>query len=310
MNNPKVSVIVPVYNSEKYLIRCIESILAQTFTDFECIMIDDCSPDECPEICDDFARKNNKIKVIHNENNKGIALTRKIGLDASTGEYVLYVDSDDYIEKNMIEKMYKTAVAEGLDFLACDYFYEKENNVKIFCNKFSNINEKTSVIKDIIAIRIIAGLWNKLVKRDLYLKAVYPKYNFSEDYVINIQNIYNSNKIGFIDIPLYHYVYNNNSLSANKDIWLRRLTEENKNWQIIIAYLREKYGKNLKIFEPELSRRINGIKNKYLQNKELRFKRELFKLYPESKFCSKYFLGLIKKMIKFVLKRKNKNARI
>ena len=160
------------------------------------------------------------------------------------------------------------------------------------------------MIKDIFAFRIIAVLWNKLVKRDLYLKAEYPKHNFSEDYVINIQNIYNSIKIGFIAIPLYHYVYNEDSLSANKDIRLRRITEENKNWQIIIAYLREKFGKNLEMFEPELSRRINGIKNKYMKNKELRFKRKLFILYPESRFWRKYFLVLIKKMIKFVLKIK------
>ena len=301
MNNPKVSVIVPVYNSEKHIIKCIESIIEQTFTDFECVLVDDCSTDKCPEICDDFALKDSKIKVIHNEYNTGASLSRKIGLDASIGEYILYIDSDDYIEKNMIEKMYKTTALENFDLLMCAHYFIKGDDTKIIQNRISNINEKESIIKDLISYRIKNCLWDRLVKKDLYLKVVYPKYTYQEDFVINIQILLNAKKIGYIDIPLYHHVYNDNSYTNNADNELRCVMEQNKNFQIIIAFLKEKYSKNLKMFEPELSSRVNGMKYKYMKNKELRFKRDLFKLYPESKFWRKYFLSLIKKTIKLIL---------
>ena len=105
-----ISIIVPVYNTAKYLEKCLASILAQTFTEYECILIDDNSQDTSLEICDSYAKKDNRIKVFHNKKNAGSSLSRKIGLTAAKGDYIVYIDSDDWIENSMIEKMYQKAV--------------------------------------------------------------------------------------------------------------------------------------------------------------------------------------------------------
>lgn len=101
---PKVSVIVPVYNVEKYLDRCIQSILNQTFTDFELILVNDGSPDNCGKICDEYAKKDNRVKVIHKQN-AGVSAARNTGIDKACGEYIMFVDSDDYIDLDMLKKM-------------------------------------------------------------------------------------------------------------------------------------------------------------------------------------------------------------
>lgn len=111
---PKISIIIPVYNVEKYLVECLDSVLAQTFNDFECIVIDDGSPDNCPAICDEYARKDNRIKVIHKKNG-GVSSARNVGLDAVRGEWVVFVDSDDWIDKRYLEVLYANAIKQGVD---------------------------------------------------------------------------------------------------------------------------------------------------------------------------------------------------
>lgn len=119
---PELSIIVPVYNVEKYLPKCIDSILAQTFTDFELILIDDGSPDECGEICDEYAIKDSRIKVIH-QKNQGVSSARNAGLDIATGTYLGFVDSDDWIEPEMYEVMIKTVKEKNSDVVICGFNY-------------------------------------------------------------------------------------------------------------------------------------------------------------------------------------------
>ena len=104
MKKEKISIIVPIYNVEKYLDRCIESIVGQTYKNLEIILIDDGSPDNCPQMCDEWAKKDDRIKVVHKENG-GVSLARNKGMDIATGTYIGFVDSDDYIDKNMYEKL-------------------------------------------------------------------------------------------------------------------------------------------------------------------------------------------------------------
>src|SRR5574344_1424030 len=108
MENPKVSIIVPIYNVEKYLDRCMESLLNQTLKDIEIIMVDDGSPDNCPKMCDEYAKRDKRVKVIHKKNG-GLGYARNSGLDIATGEYVAFVDSDDYVDVNMYETLYNFA---------------------------------------------------------------------------------------------------------------------------------------------------------------------------------------------------------
>jgi len=120
MANPKVSVIVPVYKAEVFFKECIDSILNQTFSDFELILVDDCSPDNCPQMCDDYAKNDTRIKVIHNKPNLGSVKSYKAGLDASIGDYIIFVDSDDWIELDTIERLYKIAETDKCDIVYGD----------------------------------------------------------------------------------------------------------------------------------------------------------------------------------------------
>ena len=116
---PKVSIIVPVYNVEKYIRQCIESILSQSFKDFELILVDDGSPDNCPAICDEYAKRDERVKVIHKENG-GVSAARNTGIAASSGEWIYLVDSDDWIEGDAIEHLYREAVEQDVDCVITD----------------------------------------------------------------------------------------------------------------------------------------------------------------------------------------------
>ena len=142
---PKVSIIVPVYKAEKYLNRCIDSILAQTFTDFELLLIDDGSPDRSGEICDEYAKKDSRIRVIHKENG-GVSSARQRGLDESVGEYTMHADPDDWVEPEMLDELYKKAKEEDADMVICDFFYEYKTGSFICKQHIYNCNAE-SILK-------------------------------------------------------------------------------------------------------------------------------------------------------------------
>ena len=126
---PTVSVIVPVYNVEKYIHRCVDSILGQTFSDLELIRVDDGSPDNCPSICDEYAAKDNRVRVIHQEN-RGLSAARNAGLDVMAGEFVSFVDSDDWLEDSFLEVMLKHIWNEESDIAMCGVRKVWQENVE------------------------------------------------------------------------------------------------------------------------------------------------------------------------------------
>ena len=123
---PVVSVIVPVYKVEKYIKKCLNSIINQTYKNLEIILVDDGSPDKCPEICDEYAKKDNRIMVIH-KNNGGLSDARNAGLDIASGKYVTFIDSDDYIAVDYIEKLYRALVDNGADMSLCSFIFVDDN---------------------------------------------------------------------------------------------------------------------------------------------------------------------------------------
>lgn len=131
---PKVSVIVPVYKTEKFLAKCVESILNQTYGDLELLLVDDGSPDRCPQICDEFATRDPRIRVIHKENG-GVSSARNAGLDAAKGEYIAFVDSDDHIEPDMYEQMMMKAAEHNCDVVMCDCSKDFEKTVQLYTHK-------------------------------------------------------------------------------------------------------------------------------------------------------------------------------
>jgi glycosyltransferase involved in cell wall biosynthesis len=277
----KISVIVPIHNTEKYLHRCLDSILAQTFADFECILVDDCSTDFSSGICDEYAKKDRRIKVMHNKQNKGSSLSRKIGLDISVGNYILFVDSDDWIDKNMLEVMYRKSHLENLDILCCDLYVDKSYSRRYNKQRISG-RDKTTIIKQLLTGSVWHNLWNKLIKNEICRKIIFPDMSNGEDWVIIIQAVYYANRIDYLHEALYHYCPNVGSLTLDKNRILVGYNELYENIGAVYRFLLEKHNDNILIFEPELSDIINKTKLPFLLIPKIRNISKLYDLYPES----------------------------
>ena len=167
---PVISIIVPVYNVEQYLRRCVDSILAQTFTDFECILIDDGSPDNCPAICDEYAERDNRIIVIH-QKNAGVSAARNAGLDLARGEWIGFVDSDDWCDPGMYEFLYKNAITNQVDISICGFRSIEKNGVVIGSSKKypAIVMDSSEGLLKLFSPRYFGPFsWNKLVSKQLF----------------------------------------------------------------------------------------------------------------------------------------------
>lgn len=127
MKNPTISIIVPVYKSEKFICRCMDSLLSQSFTDFEILLIDDGSPDGSGKICDSYAMKDSRVRVFHKENG-GVSSARQLGIDNARGEYTIHADPDDWVEPTMLAELYGKAKTEDADMVICDYYSDVLTN--------------------------------------------------------------------------------------------------------------------------------------------------------------------------------------
>ena len=127
---PTISVIVPVYKVEPYIRKCVDSILGQTFSDIQVILVDDGSPDQCGKICDEYAKQDNRVEVIHKENG-GLSDARNEGVKYATGKYILFVDSDDYIAEDLVEKTVEVAETQNCDIVLFDYYYVEDGMIEV-----------------------------------------------------------------------------------------------------------------------------------------------------------------------------------
>jgi len=280
--NAKVSIIIPIYNVEKYIAQCTHSLFKQTYQNIEFIFVNDASPDNSvsilEEIIEEYSDRKEQIILIRNEKNEGSSLARKIGLEKSTGDYIIGTDSDDWLEADMIEKLVEKAVSEELDIVWCDYF---ENNKYIkACPQTMN---KVDILKGLLGSNLAAYLWNKLVKREIYHNKIYfPKAMQNEDVVIFIQILFNAGKIGFLNKAFYHYRTNMNSITQDKASLARRSKDYYENYSWIVKFLENKFGEDLEFLEPHLSCKVNHVKMKIMEAKETRDIKKLYELYPKS----------------------------
>lgn len=218
IQSPKISVIVPVYKAETYLHRCINSILAQTFTDFEVLLIDDGSPDRSGEICDEFAQKDKRVRVFHKENG-GVSSARQCGIDNAYGEYTIHVDPDDWVEICMLEELYTKAVKDDADMVICDYFVNKATK-QIYQKQQPSLLDHETVLKELFQ-QLHGSCCNKLIKRTCYINhniKFCPDLNCREDLLFNVLLLVFNIKIAYIPQAYYHYdnYSNANSLVKNK----------------------------------------------------------------------------------------------
>ena len=212
-----ISIIVPIYKVEKTLRKALDSILSQTFTNYELILVNDGSPDTCPAICDEYVAKNMRIKLINKENG-GLSSARNAGLAVAQGEYTIFVDPDDYVDAEGLDELYATAIKENADITICDLYQEDEYSRKYLHQKPTSL-ESSQVLKDLF-YHIEGFTVNKLIRRSLYteLGISYPNNIYGcEDQYVMAQFLKHDLKIAYCPVAFYHYMYNENSLSRYYD---------------------------------------------------------------------------------------------
>lgn len=237
---PKISIIVPVYNVEKYLTRCIDSILSQTFTDFELILVDDGSPDGCPAICDAYARKDSRIRVIHKENG-GLSDARNAGLEVASGEYIGFVDSDDFVHPQMYELLYTASMMHNAGIVQCGFYrFNEMDEISPFQKETLQsicILEKESYLDHFYPKNcyiITSTVCNKLYKSKIFQELRFPFGRYYEDSYIFLQTLDNcaqgQEKVILLPNQLYWYMQREGSImySTYSSKWFQG-TSNNKN---------------------------------------------------------------------------------
>lgn len=230
----KISVIIPIYNTEKYLERCLDSVIGQTLEDIEIICVDDGSTDSCPQILESYAVKDSRIKLIHKENN-GLVSARKTGVTAASGEYVGYVDSDDWIEPDMYEILYRNAHNNRADLVSCGYFleggYTTEHTDTVEEGLYAG--ERMKFLRDNTIYRLDkketglrASLCNKLFAREIIQRIqcqIPDNLAIAEDKMCLLTYILECDSVVVLNKVYYHYMINNQSMvhSSNTDFLLK-----------------------------------------------------------------------------------------
>lgn len=225
-----ISIIVPIFNSEKYLIRCIESIQAQTYADWELILIDDGSIDKSEEICEHYVKQDSRIHCFH-QKNTGASIARRNGIQHSNGEYISFMDSDDYIDPLYLQTLFN-AIKEHHSYISACGISKHKENVKMESGRTQQggtlLNEKELFYR--FFNYYFWGFPGKLYHRSVFQDVYIPPYTLNEDYVVMLQIFNKYKRMAFVDSPLYHYIIHENSLS-NQKISKRALDEYyNKAW--------------------------------------------------------------------------------
>ncbi len=238
---PKVSIVIPIYNVEKYIIKCAKSLFEQTLDDIEYIFVNDCTPDNSIkvllEVLEQYPNRKQQVKIITHKINLGAAIARKNGILAATGKYIIHCDGDDWTAPDMYQRLYEKAEREHLDIVIANYI-EKRTDSAIIREQ----NLGTSPCSTIISNPILCSLWNKLVRRDIidWNNILYPSYHMMEDAVLCAQIFYFAKKVGYVKQPLYYYRINDDSIChiSTKESDLKRWKESYENVKIIEIFLK------------------------------------------------------------------------
>ena len=314
---PAISVIVPVYKAEKYLHRCVDTLLAQTFQDFEVLLIDDGSPDKSGEICDDYAKKDFRVRVFHKENG-GVSSARQCGIDNAQGEYTIHTDPDDWVEPEILETLYKKAKEDDADMVICDY-YEYVDGCNQYINQCPSSLNHIMVLKDLF--RFLHGsLCNKLIRKELFDRydVKFPLgVNYSEDLYICIALLQNPINVVYLSNAFYHYdrMINNNSITLHdrKDWYnkmksfyplLRKVLSENDFENEFVLYRSQMAYAAIIDYSISISLYMDNFGD--LKNKIYKYSWEnicvlisLYGFYPVAKLLIevRHILGVIKRFI-------------
>lgn len=214
MKKPLISVIVPVYKVEKYLNRCIKSIVEQTYNNLEIILVDDGSPDYCPAICDAWAEKDSRIKVIHKENG-GLSDARNAGMKAANGELIGFVDSDDWIEQDFFQRLYCAMVENGADVAECATAYDTEKGELLRVRKEATdslLERKEALRRLVLEDGVYQTVWNKLYRREVVDGIDFAVGKYNEDDFWTYKVLDKGKSLATVEMPLYHYLQRSTSI--------------------------------------------------------------------------------------------------
>lgn len=301
----KISVVVPIYNVEKYLIKCIDSIINQTYKNLEIILVDDGSPDSSGKIAEDFKIKDSRIKVIHKENG-GLSDARNVGIDNATGKYIVFIDSDDYVEKEFVEELYK-ALDENIKIAQCGIKKVNDNFeiLEEYGYKESVKKSGSEMLKDTYTHKNYLEntvVWNKIYDINLFKNIRFPKGKIHEDEYTTYKLFYGQENIKVINKNLYNYRQAPDSITGKK-YNLKRLDIIDA-YEERLEFFKDKdinlYKMILKVFLGELI--IDYIKvKKYVENsKEAR--KKIIKIYKKYyKIYKTYNEGSFKYKLKMKL---------
>lgn len=249
---PFISIVMPVYNVEKYIVKSIESVLAQTFTDFELLLVDDCSPDNSGKICDDFAEIDSRIKVVHLPVNGGVANARNTVMGSANGEYLCFLDSDDHFDNNMLQilaESVKQNPAQAVVFGLVEEYYNDEGMLKstktVSCDE-KIIKDKSGLRKEILKLEAkdLYGYPCNKMYNTKYLEetdAWFPRMKFNEDIIFNIDFFMDAQYCNLLNFAPYHYVKRTGSTTGSfiptyyKDIMVKidRLYSQLEYWEML-----------------------------------------------------------------------------
>ncbi len=250
-----ISIIIPVYNVEKYIRKCLDSVICQTYKNLEIIVVDDGSPDNCGKICDEYAEKDQRIKVIHKENG-GLSSARNVGIDAACGRYLCFLDSDDYIIETYVEKLYNAMTETDADIVQCEFIETAgDDAVSIPEDKKISIIDGKAMIGKLYDYYGISAptvvVWTKLYKKELFEGLRFPVGRIHEDEATTYKLFYKADKIALTSEKLYCYRIAQGSItrsgfSLKKLDFLKAVEERAKFYEE--SGLMEYYIKDLKIY--------------------------------------------------------------
>lgn len=223
----KVSIIIPIYGVEQFIEKCARSLFEQTLSDMEYIFVNDCTPDKSIEVLmsvlEDYPQRKHQVKILHNKENQGQGVTRKRGIFAATGDFVIHCDSDDWVELDIYEKMYKKAVETQSEIVMCDFFKNSPDGRENIMNMADDTNKVQAFVNLYTSARM-GTLCGHLVARHIVQdkSLIWPEWNYTEDLVLVFQYVMKANRLAAINEALYHYRDNLQSISYKSNDKLRK----------------------------------------------------------------------------------------
>lgn len=283
-----VSIVVPIYNVEQYLEKCVESICRQTYENLEIILVNDGSPDQCGQMCEEYAKKDNRIKVIHKKNG-GLSDARNSGVKLATGKYLLFVDSDDYIAKDLVEKTVTVAEKNNCDMVLYDYYYVEPDNVEIR-STIVPANKVISLEQEHTLLLAATSACAKLFNREFYVKAncPFPQGIYFEDLATTSIFFMRAKRVFYLKEPLYYYINRENSIMTGKNFEKSSHDKLVALEHILSAYKKEgkyeEYRQELEYlvfaneyFEPSKVLALAGEDGEYLE----KYRKYMYETFPD-----------------------------